>query len=1001
MVKKWLTCFVALLLVFSMTLTSLVVYADEENNEPVSGEEGATGEENGSEEGSSNGGNALPNNNGASDSLEGFELVSSGNDAPENLDLYFYEKELAFKVAQKDASGNIVKVWSSQLLPQDLGVDPNMPVKYVEEKDKELDPNAPTSEDYKNINKQICKAEGKVESNYTSASWQNMVDALAAAKATWTEGTAKEEINAAEKNLSSAIKALEKSPLRSSLFSYDKQSLSLFVINYVNLGNTVTTTQFTTTSFEQEKQLVGDVVKTGSGVSFKVHFPALNITIPLTVEVDGQELNVTVPQDGFYENLEGAETVQEATQNVESLIEQINDYIEKTRKLIKNDVQKDKDLTKEQREKRINDAGNYLGQITTTLNLVKEATVTGVEKSANIDSLREMIIGLPIRFGREGYFDIEGVEENTEKIVELTNKCIENYGIIAAEIACGIYSLKVMPFMGSATITEKGYVFYPDGAGAISYFDTPHPALLGHYEQPVYMDHIFNLDYMWNDTTSNASMYPVWGVNKGDYGFVAIIEEGDVDANIEYWAGNEDYVLNRIFSSFMLRRKAMFMRGSGNSTFESYEIKRIEHDRKIKYLFLADEADYSAMANAYRSYLKENDMLNQAIAEGEEMPLAVDFLGGIKMQEVLWESTIPMTTYEQILAELEKLKADGVTTKIYSNLYDWTKQAYNPNPLNADGTLGGTEALTALTKYASENNVVLGLAVNPVWAQKDYATGDEMNKFFVRDATTLLVNYNNRTYVYSPAYIREKYASKIISKLETYGANCAQLNAIGYYLYYDYSIYYDTTTSRGDTAEIFAEIAKLSNEKLGNSSVSGANMFMWKYASRIDSMPLSDLAYLYSDESVPFLQMVLHGSIPYSGSVPYNVMYDDVKQKLEYIEYGCMPYFFLTEAEASEISSSWEATWSYDWLYSSDIATWHNTVISVYKEFSNNVGYLWSENIVHHMQIVDGVKRVEYSDGSVIYVNYNENDVTFADPISSEVVEIKGQSYEVRRGAEE
>ena len=143
------------------------------------------------------------------------------------------------------------------------------------------------------------------------------------------------------------------------------------------------------------------------------------------------------------------------------------------------------------------------------------------------------------------------------------------------------------------------------------------------------------------------------------------------------------------------------------------------------------------MANTYRSYLKENDMLNQAIKDGEEMPFAVDFLGGIKIQEVLWESTIPMTTYEQVQAELEKLKAEGITTKIYSNLYDWTQQNYNPNPLNADGTLGGKDGLMDLTKYASENNVVLGLAVNPVWAQKQYASGEEMNKFFVRDATTL------------------------------------------------------------------------------------------------------------------------------------------------------------------------------------------------------------------------------------------------------------------------
>ena len=548
MVKKWLTCLLALLLVFSMTLTSLVVYADEEIGETNGGEGTETGDETvEGGESTGNGGTAAPNN-GASESLEGFELVSSDSDAPENLDLYFYEKELAFKVAQKDANGNIVKVWSSQLLPQDLGIDPELPVSYAEEADKELDPSAPTTKDYTDLNKQICKAEGKVESNYTAESWTNLMNALAVAKSMWAEGTEKAAIDAARADLAKAIRELKKRDLRSSVFAYDKQSLSLFVINYVNLGNTVTTTQFTTTSYEQEKELVGGVVKTGSGVSFKVHFPKLNITIPLTVEVDGQELNVTIPKDGFYENLEGAEEVQTATKRVDELIEQINDYIEKTKKLVKE---------KEMKEK----AGSYLEDIAGKLNIVKEATVTGVTMSADVSTLQKLIDGLDTRLGREGFYEIAGLQDNAKKIIELTNECLEQYSIIAAEIANGIYSLKVMPFMGSGTTSEKGYVFYPDGAGAISYFDVPHPALLGHYEQPVYMDHIFNLDLMWNDTaTSNPSMYPVWGVNKVDYGFLAIIEQGDTNANIEYWPGNEDYVLNRIYASFMLRRKATYIR---------------------------------------------------------------------------------------------------------------------------------------------------------------------------------------------------------------------------------------------------------------------------------------------------------------------------------------------------------------------------------------------------------------------------------------------------------
>ena len=42
-------------------------------------------------------------------------------------------------------------------------------------------------------------------------------------------------------------------------------------------------------------------------------------------------------------------------------------------------------------------------------------------------------------------------DKDADKIIELTNECLAQYAIIAAEIANGIYSLKVMPFMGSVS----------------------------------------------------------------------------------------------------------------------------------------------------------------------------------------------------------------------------------------------------------------------------------------------------------------------------------------------------------------------------------------------------------------------------------------------------------------------------------------------------------------------------------------------------------------------
>ena len=61
---------------------------------------------------------------------------------------------------------------------------------------------------------------------------------------------------------------------------------------------------------------------------------------------------------------------------------------------------------------------------------------------------------------------------------------------------------------------------------------------------------------------------------------------------------------------------------------------------------------------------------------------------------------------------------------------------------------------------------------------------------------------------------------------------------------------------------------------------------------------------------------------------------------------------------------------------------------------------LWSEQIVHHAQLQPGGKSVEYSDGSVIYINYNGEAVTFNDPVMGDEVTVEAQNYVVRKGAE-
>ena len=937
--KNWFKCILILLLVFSVFSGSLLIYGvgDEEENPQTSetSEASDTVEAPANTEEVDNTNKPVENNQGASESLEGFTQVSSKDDAKENLDLYFNKEEISFKVAQNDSEGNILKVWSSQLSLDDLGLKlPKVMDKPGEDASKEL----------------------------------------------------KDEYEAQKSAYDAA---------RSKINTFDKQSMSLFVFTYVNLGDTIDVLETRTWSFELDK-ILRDYTETGTGVSFKVEFPSINVTIPLIVEVSGQELNVRIPVGGLYENTEGGLVVREKTEVVEASMNQISDLIVDASRQIKGKLDAETDKIN---RSRVESALNSLNR---NLSVLRTALITGRGKSVDTASVEKEIASLYVKFERDDFYNIYGskLEENVNKIVELANECLEAFKVFSQQISNGLYSIQVAPFLGSGTIKEDGYVFYPDGAGAISRFNVPHPMSLGVFESDIYKEQVLSFISLF-EWYSDSCKYPVFGVNKGEYGFVGIIDEGDCDASIRYTPGNTDYVLGRVQAQFYFRRKIKYFRNNG--PVDIYDINRIEYDRNIKYIFLkGKDSGYSGMANAFRDYLKEENKLNDAIKDGEKMPVEVSFLMGLNKKGIFGTSTLVLTSYEDVQNMLERLRNDGVEGRIYSTLYNWAKKKdVYPNRLDVDNALGGKKGLTSLTSYAKNNNAVVSLDFNPVYASREEATSEEINKHYMKDSILMPLEYKesgfSRAY-FSPKYIKEQYFAKSIDKLNGYGANSATVSAIGSTVYYDY-VAKGEVISRKDTADIFAGLLEYANDKLGYSSVFGGNMYLWKSADRITNIPLSDDEYFFADESVPFLQMVLHGNIGYSGSYPYNVLFSPKKQTLEYIEYGIMPSFLLTQ-ESIAVMEEANNSWAWDNLYTTDIDTWYDDLIKVYNEFEGAIGDLWDKEIVHHEQIQKDVKRIEYSCGSIVYVNYNDKNVEFVDPYTNASVNIDSESYYIARKGE-
>ncbi|MBR6637401.1 MAG: hypothetical protein IKK96_00935, partial [Lachnospiraceae bacterium] len=122
----------------------------------------------------------------------------------------------------------------------------------------------------------------------------------------------------------------------------------------------------------------------------------------------------------------------------------------------------------------------------------------------------------------------------------------------------------------------------------------------------------------------------------------------------------------------------------------------------------------------------------------------------------------------------------------------------------------------------------------------------------------------------------------------------------------------------------------------------------------------------------PFTQMVISGLIPYASGTyeTGNLTYDLDVQKLEWIEFGALPYFYLTYENALKLKDT-----GYNFLFTSTYSYWKDRVVETYKEFNENFGDTYGEQMVSHEVLAQDVKRVEYSNGKIIYLNYSPEEV--------------------------
>jgi hypothetical protein len=154
------------------------------------------------------------------------------------------------------------------------------------------------------------------------------------------------------------------------------------------------------------------------------------------------------------------------------------------------------------------------------------------------------------------------------------------------------------------------------------------------------------------------------------------------------------------------------------------------------------------------------------------------------------------------------------------------------------------------------------------------------------------------------------------------------------------------------------------------------NMYLWDLTDRFINTPLLPTQYIIETDTVPFLQMILNGTMELYG--PYaNFSFYTRRDILHMIDYNVYPSFVLTEQPAyllSDTNSSGFYSTSYD-LYRNIIIEMYNEMAAVYARIH---GQAWVGRDV----LCSGVILNTYSGGTRVLINYTENPFTFEEHVA-------------------
>ncbi|NMA83330.1 MAG: hypothetical protein GX962_05640 [Epulopiscium sp.] len=543
------------------------------------------------------------------------------------------------------------------------------------------------------------------------------------------------------------------------------------------------------------------------------------------------------------------------------------------------------------------------------------------------------------------------------------------------EIQYGLISVELLPFFGAATDEIDGYLLYPDGPGGLTLYsevkNRPADVKVGKWK--IYSNDKVDVQDLFGEEGSRYRAHlPIFGIKNEENAFLAAVTEGIEQTGITAYPSGYVVGINHMNFDFIYRYHydlTMSNISIDNNTLGKVVARAEKNlnliDKEIRFFMLYDEkANYSEMANVYRNYLLDQGLLKNRIPVDSKIPLSMTLFMGITEQQMLFNKFIPMTTVDQTTQILKTLKENQVD-EITAILKGWQKGGYGQWPRNwpFDSKLGKKKQIENLNEYVKSNQIDLYLE-----NCFDFARG-QVGGFSARTDIVLDGSHLPVTSRYSKAYLLNPTVSafrhqEFLKKIQAYHGFNVAYEDLGKVIYFDY--HKEHPSQRHETVEKWQEILQTAQQDGRKTAVDGANQYVFADTDFIYNMPTKTFGYFITDREIPFLQMILYGSVPYS-TENGNLSYDLQLQKLKWVEYGSSPTFELTSEQPLKLKNT-----NYNHLFTSSFDYWQDNVIEIYTEFNERLKGVYGNQMIQHQEIAPNLIEIKYSNGYQGFINYND-----------------------------